>query len=317
MPGQGANAHRGYHRHLRICREGSTWGQFPDPHTWWTIPILGDGYKVRAKRPKWRAPVNWGGYRRKVSIDHQEIVEGDMTILFFPHYTEIMLQAALLRNGALNDDLYSYYAQYYAPHLALDHQGLVCESLAISADGNSGEFTGRYTWVGKEEIENETLAATDFDYDDLEASPYMFNHASIEAPDDTVITDVEKFDLTINNNVARGPFKGNPGLLQYAYAGRREITVTLTELADRQNFFDAKEGGTALSFEAIFTHPDGETLTITLPALDCDEDNEDAEAEAKATATPSLVARTDDNGDDITWSETTETSTETQTGTSA
>jgi len=315
MPGAPTNSHHGFDRHFRICEEATDgWGDLPSPRTWYDIPIFGDGVKIRGTQPKFRPNINRGGHKRKVSIRRREMVEGELRALVYPRYANLLLRAGLTRQGD-NNDLYSYYAQYYAPHQSLDWKGLVAERLTLEADGTTDDstFTMAIQWIGKAEAENETLASTDFYYTGLDAVPYIFEHAAIELPDDTAVTDVLSFSLTVNNNVKRGPYSGTPGRLAYLLAGRRDIELTVRELANRQNFMDAKQDGTDLSFEATFTNPNGQVLTVTLPALDCDEDPESAEPESEATVEPRLFAKTDGSDDDITWSESAETGTETET----
>jgi len=305
MPGGPTGTHLGSRMHYRMCAE-STWGSLPGAPAWYQIPNLDNGLTVRSKTPRYRPNTNWGGFRQKLHIRHQYQLSGDMTVEYRPTNADFLLDWALERN-ADTDDLGSCSLQRYAPHLELQQVGLVVDSLTLEATGESGVFTGRMSVRGKEETEITSLSYGDFDYDGLEMEPFMFQHAVLEIPDGTTVTDVEQFSISIQNNLYIGPY--NNRLVTSLIAQSRAIELTLSKLACNDDYFDAKNSDSTLSFVATFTHPEGDTLVLTLPALYCDEDEEDETPNQVAKGAPKLMAGIDGSGDDITYNVTQTTTT--------
>lgn len=304
MPGVGGDVHLGSRRHTRMCRE-STWGACPAVPDWHCIPIVGDGYKVKAADPRFRPDTNIGGWRCGVQVSHFQEVSGRWDVLLFPETAEPMLDMPLSRSG---DDLYSYCIDHYTPADPRRHLGCVAEQALIEVNAVSAAALLRLAVRGKEEQSNEALDEDDFDCSGVTPVPFMLAHASISL-DGAPVTDVEAFSIHVDNHVVRGP--NSHGHTAYLIAGRRSLALELTKLDNSDQFNDAIRGGAALSFEAAFSHPNGCCLTIELPVLYVEQSPEDGSPERVSRATPRMVAALNDDGDDVIWSVTAATTTTT------
>lgn len=302
MPGLTGNVHLGARRHVRICRE-STFGSVPGAPTWHSIPILEDGWKLKATSPYYRPNTNYGGdYRRHIHIHHRQEVAGDFTTLAWPEEVEFLLGMALDRQA--NHDIYSYAADYYTPADPRRYVGIVSERLAIAVTGTGdGDVRLTHTLRAKSEAENNTLSEGDFDYSGLTTTPFMFRDASIRI-NAALRVDVEAFTLTVENNVAQGPARRDGAYLatvQYLIAQQRAISLELTKVNRDDAFNEAIRDGGPFAFEAAFIHPDGHLWQIQLPAIYCEQSDEDGTPDQLAKENPRFEAGVDAGGNDIIW----------------
>lgn len=305
----GVASHGGWRRHFRIARnaQNEPFGSVPAALNWNYIPILGDGFKLKATSERFVPAYNYGGYRRAVAILHQHTVEGDITVHPFPQVALFLLDAAFLRGPAAGinyQDTYAHVIDFLTPNDPRRYLGVNVESFTIANTG-SGDGDTQFTLscVAQSEREQGGLDEATFNYSGLSPFvPFMQSFARLWI-DGVNVVDVEDWSLTLENNTERGPLGweeiDNLGLIQYAIAGRRTISLDLTELNNDQRMNDAIREGTNISFHARYYHPAGHVMEIQLPKLYVPESEEDGTPSQQARETPRLEALATDAGNDI------------------
>lgn len=286
MPGLTGSPHFNYHRLLRMSRE-TAFGVVNESPSWQVLPILGDGYKLGARGPRFRPDTNYGGYNVNLAIHHVIEVAGQHTMLAWPQCVGPLLHATLDRDA--NDDLYSYTHDFYTPADPRRILGAVVESLAINVTGTGdSDVQIATTWRSQSEEQNDSLDPdADFDVSGIHPRPFTFVDASIRI--DTVTSiDLERFALTIENALAVGPNVG--GEVSYLIAGEQRVRLDLTRANLDQESRQAIRAGDTLSFEAEFTHPNGHYWQILIPNLGVEESDESASRTELAKEAPSLIA---------------------------
>ena len=305
MPGP--RSHGGWRRHVRIARNQANQdlGATPSPLNWNWVPLLGDGFKLKATSPRYVPETNYGGdFRRHVAIHYQQIVEGDLTTLLWPELTQFLFDMALLRVNDVtsqnHEDIYGHVVDHYTPDDPRRYYGVVVNSMRLSATGtgdNDVQIT--HSCIAQREVENDVLVEGDVDYSGVSAVPFMFAHADLQIHS-VHVTDVENWNLTIENNVGDAPKIQNAaaalGVRAHAIANQRTITLELTKLNNSDRFNEAIRDGGLLTFQATFTHPAGHILQIILPSLYTEESDEDGTPSAQAKESPTLEARAANTG---------------------
>ena len=109
MPGIIGLPHHNYDRHVMLSQEAAFGVVNPAPD-WWAIPILGDGWKLKASNPPFFPESNLAGYSR-TAIQHSLVVEGGFTTLAWAEPLNYMLGMAFNRNPA-DYDVYSHTGDY-------------------------------------------------------------------------------------------------------------------------------------------------------------------------------------------------------------
>ena len=298
MPG--VRSHLGSRRNMRICRE-TNWAECPGAPTWYDVPILEDGMKLKAVNNRYIPNTNFQGWKQPCQVCHFQEVSGDLVTHPWVEQVDFLMDMVLERMANPADDnyqdVYSYCLDHYTPDDPRRYLGAVVETLTIAATG-TGDADVRLTLSlrAKSEAENDALTEGDFDYSDVSCVPFMFAHAAILL-DGNPVTDVEAFTIAIENNVQQGPNSG--GYVAYLIAGRRTISLELTELNNCDAFNQAIRGCGEVSFQATFTHPSGSTWDIELPVLYVSESDEDGTPDASAKENPRMTAATDESDDDI------------------
>ncbi len=302
MPGIAGNPHHIYDRHVRISQEAA-FGEVNGAADWQAVPILGDGFKLKGSSPRFFPETNLASYRR-MAIAHQLVVEGALTTLAWVDFIDYLLAMALTRDA--NGDLYSYTFDHYTPTDPRRLLGAVAESLTLRVTGTGdADVQVELALRAKLEAENDALDTGDFDYSSLVCVPFAFRDARIEI--DTVhVTDVEAWTLTVNNAVSQGPMIRTAGTdfgtVAYLVAGRREISLDLTDVDNDARFNEAIRSGDPLSFTADFFHPLGHLLQIQLPLLAVEESDESASQADPTKRAPRLQAIVPcEGGDEICW----------------
>jgi len=289
-----ADAHTAERRHVRVCRE-ENWGECPPSPHWHCVPIFGDGYQVKAADPKFRPASYIGGWRRSVHLSHFQRVRGVWRVLLYPEVAAFLLDMALERTGG---ELHSHCIDHYTPSDPRRHLGCVVEGATLRCDARTGAALWRMALRGKCEQENDALGEDDFDYSSLTLVPFGFDGATLDV-DGSAVTDVERFTVSVVNNVLCGP--SIAGQAAYLSAGQRTVSLRLTKLNDSDLFNSAIRSGGTISFSASLGHPAGWTLDLELPRLCVDESRERATPGELVTATPVLEAGVDEAGVDISY----------------
>jgi tail tube protein len=303
MPGLTGNPHHLYDRHLRICQE-STFGACPGSPSWSDVPLVPDGFTLKATSPRMFPRSNVGGYRRQIGVAHQQTVHGELTTPAWVEHTDLLLAMALTRTAG--GDLYSHTCDLYTPADARRVLGAVGETLHIEVNG-AGAMDVRLNLGlrAKQEVEHpDSLAPGDFDYSALTQVPFMLRDAVLKL-DTTVVADVERFRISVDNRVAAGPIVTTSGselgTVAYLLAGRRELTLELAKVNCDDRFSAAIRAGETVSFEADFVHPDGHLWQIKLPVLAPEQSDEDVSVVDPTREQTVLHALTDSDDEDILW----------------
>lgn len=292
MSGPSGDWHYGRRRHLRLCVE-ETWGVCPEEPDWQAVPILGDGFGLKAANPRFRPGTLYGGWKRSVQLSHFQVVRGGFVTLPWPQVAALLLDVALDRQDG---ELPGYCMDYYTPADPRRYLGVKADGLDVvaSALGRDAEF--RFTLQAAAEEPAPTLAEDDFDYSGLSPVPFLFDGAVVKV-DEVEVTGVEQFTLRVRNNLAPGRNRG--GAVGFLAAGQRAVSLALRKLDDGDAFNAAVRSGGAFSFEATFAHPEGHTLDLELPVLHAEESVEEAAPARLARAVLRMEAGTDEEGDDI------------------
>ena len=109
MPGIVGLPHHNYDRHVMLSLEAA-FGVFDGGATQWPIPILGDGWKLKASNTPYFPETNLADYSR-TAIQHSLVVEGGYTTLAWPEPLNYLLGMAFNRNPA-DYDVYSHTGDY-------------------------------------------------------------------------------------------------------------------------------------------------------------------------------------------------------------
>ncbi len=301
MPGPAS--HGGWRRHIRIGPNaaGDEYGATPSPLNWTWVPLLGDGMKLKATSPRYVPPTNFGeDYRRHVAVHHRQVVEGDITTLLWPEVTQLLLDMALRRvvaAGANYQDLYGHVIEHHTPVDPRRHYGVVANGMRLVATGTGdNDVVLTLSCIGQRE---ESVGVQSPDYSGITPSPFMLAHATIEI-DSAVVSDVDAFTLTVDNDVRDAPLEWNnaagAAVRAFSIADMRTVTLALTKLDNHARFNQAIRQGNNITFEALFRHPDGHILEIILPSLYVEESEEDGSPDTQAKVSPTLVARAADSG---------------------
>jgi len=303
MPGLTGNPHHLYDRHLRICQEAA-FGECPGSPSWSDVPLIADGFTLKATSPRMFPRSNVGGWRRQIGVAHQQTVQGELTTPAWVEYTDLLLGMALTRTAS--GDLNSHTCDFYTPADARRVLGAVGESLHIEVNG-TGAMDVRITLGLRAKLEQEhpgSLVPGDFDYSALTQVPFMLRDAVLKV-DTTVVADVERFRISVDNRIAAGPIVSTSGsalgTVAYLLAGRREVTLELAKINCDDQFNAAIRSGETVSFEADFEHPDGHLWQIKLPVLAPEESEEDVSVTDPTKEQTVLHALTDGDGADILW----------------
>ena len=303
MPGITGNPHHGYNRHVRLAPEDE-FGVCSDVPDWRDVPILADGYRLRAASPRYFPATNIGGHRRGIGIAHQQLAAGTLTTLAWVELTEFLLGAALHRDD--DGEIASFTLDCYTPADPRRVLGAVAESVKLDVEG-TGAAQVRIELGLRARIEQAhpgPLSEDDFDYSSLSPVPFMFCDARIRL-DAAHVTDIESFRLDVDNSVAAGPIVATDGsalgTVAYLVPGRRKIRLDLRKVSNDDRFGAAIRSGGTVSFEADFVHPDGHIWQMKLPALAPESSDEAADADEPVSESPLLHALTNEDGDDILW----------------
>jgi hypothetical protein len=281
-------------RHLRICRE-AVWGQCPASPSWQVIPILGDGYTLRARCLYFSPDTEYGGFRRSVHLPACQQVRGVLLARLWPEAVALLMEMALDRD---NGELHSYCADCYAPSDPRRVVGTMVDRFDLETSGSGRGIQLRLEMVGRSEERNADLRETDFDYAGLSLAPFTFDRAAVSL-DGSPVTCAEGFAVRVRNGLSAGPSRG--GYVAFLAASKRAVSLELTRLDDDGAFAQAVRGGGTLSFMAALAHPQGHALTVELPNLYPVADNGSAAPGELAKSVYLMEAGTDSNGDDITY----------------
>jgi len=278
MPGIIGLPHHNYDRHVRLSQEAAFGTVNPAP-TWWSVPILGDGWKLKASNTPFFPETNLAGYVR-TAIQHSLVVEGGFTTLAWPEPLNYLLGMAFNRNPA-DYDVYSHTADYLTPPDPRRYTGTVVETLAIRVTGTGdADVQLEFGLRARQEAGLDTLVIGDYDYSDLTCVPFMFRDAHLEL-DAVHIMDIEEFTINLDNSVSQGPYARHVGLspfglVAYLVAGRRSITLDIGDACKDDRFNQVIRAPGVVSFEASFFHPDGHLWQIQLPMLIVESSDETA-----------------------------------------
>ena len=296
----GPSSHGGWRRHMRIARNAAhdAYGATPGVLSWQDVPVLGDGMKLKAAGPRFEPDTSHGGdYRRHVAVHHRQVVGGDIRTLLWPELSQYLLDMALLRvasAGANYQNLYGHVIDHFTPSDPRRCFGVVVGSMRLTVAG-AGAQDARLTLscIAQREEENNGLAENDFDYASLSLTPFMAGFARIEV-DSAVVADVEQWTLSVENNIGEAPFAWSDSVdaavRAHAIAGKRRVSLELTDLNNDDRFNEAIRDGSHISFSALFSHPGGHVMQIILPRLFVPESIEAAAPGAQATERSRLEA---------------------------
>ncbi len=261
--------HHGRQRHVRMVAEG-TYGTDPGSgHV--AVPFIGDGFKLQVASEPYDPDSNFGGaVDPTINVSHKQDVAGQMTTLLWPEITQMLLDAALARTGAL-EDLTSYWIDYYTPVEGRSFPGCVAQSLEINASGEGdGEVQLVLDWLARAEQANVGLTVNDFDYTGLTQRPFMYGDMTMRI-DDVAYPDVLSWRFRCQNTIKAGPYQPLAGqtlrAIPFAIAGGRQLTLELTSLHRNSVVREAVRGATRISAEARLVHPGGHNLQFQWPRL--------------------------------------------------
>jgi len=294
MTGPAGNWHYAERRHLRICRE-ATWGECPEQPAWHTVPVFGDGFKLKAGDAHFSPDTEFGCCRRTVQLSHVRQVAGGLVVLAWPQAAGLLLEMALERDAT---DLRSYCMDYFTPADPRRYTGVMVDRLEISAHPPRWDAVFRFELKARTEEARPALVEGDFDYGDLSPVPFRFERAAVTVSG-TLLSSVEGLSVQVRNNLTAGPVRG--GAVGFLIAGLRAVSVELTLLDDAGTIGDAIRGDVAMSAEATMTHPEGHTLALSVPALHPQTNPQEAEPGELARSLVHMEAGTDGAGRDITY----------------
>ncbi len=294
MSGPSGNWHYPRRRHVRVCRE-LAWGVCPAAPAWQALPVLPGGCTVRAARPRWRPDSRYGGFRGAPPLSDGVQVTGTLATEAWPQLAGLVLEMALERTGG---EPASYCLDHFTPSDPRRCLGLMADRLRVRATAESGHVLFELLLRGKAEEPNAPLAEADFDYAALSPVAFTLARAAVTV-DGASITAVEALTVEVRNHLAAGPARS--GAAAFLAAGRREVRLELRSLDADGALDEALRGDAALAFEAVFSHPEGHSLTLALPVLHPEENAPDAGADGLARTVLRAVAGTDAGGDDITY----------------
>jgi len=210
MPGP--TSHGGWRRHINMARNAAdeAYGSVPDAEEWHAIPILDNGFTLKATSPLYRPNLNIGkDWREHVAIPHSQVVQGDVTTLLFPEIAQYLLDAALLRvddvDSPNHQDVYGHVIDYFTPVDPRRYLGVVVNTLRLACT-HTGDADAQVTLscLGLREEEADALVETDFDYTGLSYVPFMADFATV-AVNGVDVLDVENWTLTVENNIGEAP----------------------------------------------------------------------------------------------------------------
>ncbi len=303
MPGAEGSVHLGAHRHVRFCRE-TAFGECPAVPTWFSCPIIENGFTLKATSPRYWPNTNYGGdFRRHVAVHHQLEVTGDMLTLLWPELTEHLLRMCLDRDD--DEDVYSHCLDHYTPADPRRYLGAVVERMTLAFDGTgAGDIRLTHTLRAKLEEENDALVAGDFDYSAVSAVPFMFASAEFRR-NGHLIADLETGTITVENNVLAGPKRRTTGITlgthAHLLAQQRAISFESEELNNDDLHNEAIRDGGYFSLDVRLHHPDGHYAQIQLPRMVIEESAEDGTPDQIAKQSPRFEALAGPSGDDIIW----------------
>lgn len=298
MPGAPGNTHFNWRRLVAIAEEavfGTDPGGGPDGAGWTFVPILADGFKLKAESPRFRPDTNILGVQQAIAVHHQMVVAGSLTTLAFPQIITVLSDMALVRD-ATADDLSSYTLDYFTPPDPRSYLGTVAENMSVRVAGTGDADVQLDMGLrAQQEVEDDALAEADFTYTG-DTIPFMFRDARIFV-DGVLVTNIDEFTLTIENNVAQGPMRrlvGPDGIargcVDYLVAGRRLVTLDLTRLNYNDEFNEVIRDGGSLSFQARFIHPLGHNWEIQLPHVVFESSDETTSGEEPTKEAPTGFA---------------------------
>lgn len=263
--------HIGARRFWRFQAE-EEWGGGPSGEEWISVPIEGDGFKLKMKSPHFVPDLNVGGYQRKYQIQNKADIEGEIRCMLFPATVEALLNMAFLRDD--DEELVSYVIEHLSPVEAKRFVGCRVNTATLAGD-NAGQVTLALNMIGKSEAVNGFF---DEEAEHADQIPFIFQHGVYELPDGTPLLTIENFSIEIALNLIKGPYVGVNGHIAYLLSGRQAVTGNTTILYDAPTYNAAVRGGTPLSMELVFTHPTETTdgvVTIWIPSIIVPEASED------------------------------------------
>jgi hypothetical protein len=294
MSGPNGNRHRARRRHLRLCAE-DVWGQCPDEPVWRAVPVLGDGYTLKATHEHFRPDSEYGGSRRSVHLRSLHQVVGRLVTRAWPELADALLAMALERTAG---ELGSYCADYYTPADPRRCVGAMVDRFRLDASAPDGELRLRYDLRARSEEANPELAEEDFDYSGISPVPFAFDRATVLL-DGAAVTGAERFRLRVDNRLSAGPNRAS--FIAFLTARRRAVSVELTKPDDGDALNEAIRSGGTLSLVVSLTHPQGHSLTLQLPSIHVEAADQRADAGELATSVLRMEAGTDGEGDDVVY----------------
>ena len=278
-------------RHLRVCRE-TTWGECPAGPEWRCVPISGNGFTVASRRSLFRPENSFGGDSQVVVLPEHLTTRGILRTKLYPELAEFLLAMGLDRTGGLG----SYCLDHFTPADPRRITGAATDRLRLTAGEDGVDLKLRL--IAAAEEPNGALSEDDFDYSGVGTVPFAFRGAAVTL-NGSAVTDVERFSLVVENDLEEGPWRDDrPAFLA---AGQRAVSLNLHKLADGDALSEAVRSGGALAFSATLAHPEGHTLTVSLPELYAESCPESAVPGDLAKVELEAVAATDETGDDITY----------------
>jgi hypothetical protein len=256
------------------------------------VPISGNGFTVASRRSHFRPENSFGGDSRTVVLPESLTTRGILRTKLYPELAESLLDSGLDRAGGLG----SYCFDHFTPADPRRITGALGDRLTLKAGEGGVELELRL--IAAAEEPNGTLSEDDFDYSGIGTVPFAFRRAALTL-DGSAVTDVERFSLVVENDIEEGPWRaGRPAFLA---AGQRSVRLNLHKLADGDALSEAVRSGESFAFSATLAHPEGHTLTVSLPQLYAESCPESADPGDVAKVELEAVAATDETGDDITY----------------
>jgi hypothetical protein len=294
MSGPTGSWHADWERHLRLCREDA-WGQCPDEPEWLSLPLTPPGFGLKAESLVFRPASLYGGWRRTVNLVRGQVVAGRLGTLLWPQRADLLLRMALERTDGTPR---SYTMDFRTPADPRRCLGATVERPELIRRPGETDVSAFLDLVARTEEPHAALSPDDFDYSGLSPVPFTFDSAAIRLDGET-LTDVEGFVLSVRNNLCAGPQR--LGAVSYLRAAHRDVSLELTKLADSDAVNAAIRSGGTLSFEIALSHPEGHSLSLTLPVLHPESAPEAAEPGDVARTTVRMEAGVNEAGDDVTW----------------
>ena len=263
----GPISHGGWRRHVRIARCGAhdDFGSMPASPDWKCVPVLEGGFTLKATSPRFEPETLYGGMRRSVALHHRQVVGGDLVTLPWPELARYLLDMALMRvesAGQNCSDLYRHVVDHFTPPDPRRYCGVAVNKMRMESTHTDGWHETRITLscIAQREAENDSLVEGDFDYTGISPVPFMASFALLWV-DSVLVADVENWSLTVENSIGSAPFgwsaAAGAGVRGHAIAGKRTISLELSDLGNDDRFNRAIREGSCITFQARWDHPGG------------------------------------------------------------